>query len=344
MPSCGDATTHVGVNGTSTNASSIRPIASDGASRNVKLVDERRNPVFLEEDLHHVRGHLQQAEPADAVRAVAVLPQREQAAFDPDHLRAGNDGADEDHDRLEHAPEDCAEFGCDPVEHVISLPCATLQGVDGRTAEHPAGPQARRCAPLGKSLRMLRREIDRDAADRHARAALVVDAETPRVVAVQHDIARRDPRLDRLGETRQFLGAEVFVQRHQRQPRPSVRASARNSAARTGFAAANRCLPGSPPRNAPPTSVWNLFHACGEFQPGAHANGSSSGGRSSASGAVVTFHREVQRRVDILSSPAVRARTRSRARPCGPTGGAVHARGPCRACGTSNRALRPRCL
>ncbi|VTQ06832.1 Uncharacterised protein [Pseudomonas aeruginosa] len=34
-----------------------------------------------------------------------------------------------------------------------------------------------------------------------------------------------------------------------------------------------RRTPGSPARRWPPTSSWNLFQACGEFQPGDQANG-----------------------------------------------------------------------
>src|SRR3546814_18458680 len=50
-----------------------------------EFVDERWQPVFLEEDLDHVGDHLAQSEWPDAIRTVAVLPKTEQATFKADH-------------------------------------------------------------------------------------------------------------------------------------------------------------------------------------------------------------------------------------------------------------------
>ena len=58
-----------------------------GAMTNTGRVGERRDPVLLDEDLDHVGHDLQQAERADAVGAVAVLPQRQQAPLAPRSAR-----------------------------------------------------------------------------------------------------------------------------------------------------------------------------------------------------------------------------------------------------------------
>src|SRR5512143_2109260 len=68
-------------------------------------VGERRHPVFLEEELDHIGQHLEDAEGADPVGAIALLPEAEQAALQPDEARGdpqrhGQD-ADDGQDHLQ---------------------------------------------------------------------------------------------------------------------------------------------------------------------------------------------------------------------------------------------------
>src|SRR5699024_2128769 len=71
-----------------------------------RLVHERRDPVFLEEDLDHVGNHLQNAERPRAVGSVAILPQAQHAALDPDQQGGNQHDADEDDQDLNQLDED----------------------------------------------------------------------------------------------------------------------------------------------------------------------------------------------------------------------------------------------
>jgi hypothetical protein len=53
-----------------------------------RLVGEGRQPILFHHDLDHVSNHLEKAEGSDAVRPVAVLPQRQKTALEPDQQAA----------------------------------------------------------------------------------------------------------------------------------------------------------------------------------------------------------------------------------------------------------------
>src|SRR3546814_17907275 len=70
-----------------------------------EFVDERWQPVFLEEDLDHVGDHLAQSEWPDAIRKVEVLPQTEQATFKPEHTGRYNQRTHQNHQRIDRMKE-----------------------------------------------------------------------------------------------------------------------------------------------------------------------------------------------------------------------------------------------
>ena len=65
-----------GAIGMTANAMSTVIMIDTGASMKTGVSDEGGHPVLLEEDLDHVGDDLKEAEWTDAVRPVAVLPQR----------------------------------------------------------------------------------------------------------------------------------------------------------------------------------------------------------------------------------------------------------------------------
>src|SRR6056297_444344 len=106
-------------------------------------VGKRRNPVFLEKDLDHVRYQLKSSERPDAVGTVAVLPQPQQATLDDGQHRAQEDRAQQNHQGLEHGPEDGQPFGTQPAHARTSSPGV---GVEPGPAVNVTGPSA---IPIG---------------------------------------------------------------------------------------------------------------------------------------------------------------------------------------------------
>ncbi len=209
---------------------------------------------------------------------------------------------------------------------------ASNGGTPGMTDRHTDRAAREIGANAQQANRIMRRRC-------RATAAAVVDAEAPCVVRIQHDVSCRHARLDRRREARQFFGAEVFVQRQQRDPvAPLCGSSARSSAVaacgcrfeqvHAGVAAAQaaadfglklvprlRRVPARRPRKRQQLRrpIFGCRRRC--IPPSKSA---------------APYRRP--------ASNAARARTRSRAPRCGRIGGAARAPGSCRACETPHSA------
>ena len=85
-----------GAKGMTVKDMSTTTMITAGAMMNTGLVGKGRDPVLFGEDLDHVRQHLQQAEGPHAVRAVPVLPERQQPALEPDQHAADGQHHEED--------------------------------------------------------------------------------------------------------------------------------------------------------------------------------------------------------------------------------------------------------
>ena len=111
-----------------------------------RLVRERRNPVLLRQQLDRVGERLEDAEGADTVGAVAVLPQREQPPLEP-YQQAATVSSAEEHDE-DHGQRSAAvrsSLGLELAD--AALPDSASHGSDGshRQAGDRRG-QGRQCA------------------------------------------------------------------------------------------------------------------------------------------------------------------------------------------------------
>src|SRR6185437_652736 len=117
---------------------------------------EGRNPIFFGEDLHHVGDDLQQPEGADAVGAIPVLPQAQQAALEPDQSGGNVEGSKQN---AQQRPE-----GVGALKHGAPLrsqsPSAAArrhQKEQGRRARPPRPAAARAADAAGVDSREGRR-------------------------------------------------------------------------------------------------------------------------------------------------------------------------------------------
>ena len=155
------------------------------------FVGERRNPVLLEENLDHVRQYLQQPERTDAIRAVAVLPERQQPPLQPDQP-----GGDSERD----------DQNADDREDGIRLVMARRNPAPRRKVE--AGKPAARPPERRLTVRQIGQRFDRETLGR------TVPLRLPKldgILRVQSDI--RFGRQFRDGRRRaaQFFGTENVV-------------------------------------------------------------------------------------------------------------------------------------
>ena len=110
-----------------------------GAKTKTALVGKRRNPVFLEEDLDHVGHDLQQAEWANPVRAIAILPQREQPALEPDQPGSDSERHDEDAEDRQLSDRGSPSW----LREIYSTAATLSPSSDGSPVGRPATPFGR---------------------------------------------------------------------------------------------------------------------------------------------------------------------------------------------------------
>ena len=183
-------------------------------------IGERRDPVFLGEDLDRVGDHLQQAERPHAVRPVAVLPERKQSPLHPDE--AGRERQSDEED-AKHVQEAMREWA---------------QGVTSARCDGAPGRKRDRRAPQGAPSIVRRRRGEcagdtRSASDqvRSLIASTTMPArryaERAGVVRVQGE--RRRGRS--LGDSRRELAQLLASRRGCRPGRPATVPHARRTAA-----------------------------------------------------------------------------------------------------------------
>src|SRR5690606_24721677 len=108
-----------------------------------RLVGERRYPILFQEDLDHVRERLKDAERSSAIRAVTVLPPREQPPLDPRQERRGDEKREEQHDDEEEHRDDAHRTSPAVSLRLILAVSAATNGMPGRPTGTPSVPEAR---------------------------------------------------------------------------------------------------------------------------------------------------------------------------------------------------------
>src|SRR5690606_7760911 len=103
------------------------------------LVDEARDPVLLENELHHVGDGLADPERADTVGAVPVLPQAEQPPLQPDQVGDDEYRRQQDDDHLHDLEQQRDQLGREPTHHAAPPIVATAPAASTGMLSMPSG-------------------------------------------------------------------------------------------------------------------------------------------------------------------------------------------------------------